>query len=359
MTTRFYRAFEDKHRGTRELIKARLRVYLPFVRPLAAAHPELPVLDLGCGRGEWLELLLENNIAAHGVDLDQGMLAACSERGLSASSADAIEHLSALADHSQLAVTGFHLAEHLPFAVLQTLLAQARRVLVPGGLLILETPNPENLVVGTASFYIDPTHLRPLPSQLLSFLAEYQGFDHVKLLRLQQEAHLAENGPASLYDVLANVSPDYAIVAQAALHGDGGQVKQRAHTEALQQAFAPEYGLSLYTLASRYDEHLHQQLATLHQQQAHLQQQLAALHQQQARLQQQQADLRDQNQAQLQATHAAQRQTEEALAVAHHSAARADEFAAALSALHASHSWRLTRPLRWLVRLLRGGPRQG
>ena len=340
MTTRFYRAFEDKHRGTRELIKARLRVYLPFVRPLAAAHPELPVLDLGCGRGEWLELLLENNIAAHGVDLDQGMLAACSERGLSASSADAIEHLSALADHSQLAVTGFHLAEHLPFAVLQTLLAQARRVLVPGGLLILETPNPENLVVGTASFYIDPTHLRPLPSQLLSFLAEYQGFDHVKLLRLQQEAHLAENGPASLYDVLANVSPDYAIVAQAAFHGDGDQVKQRAHAEALQQAFAPEYGVSLYTLASRYDEHLHQQLATLHQQQA--------------RLQQQQADLRDQNQAQLQATHAAQRQTEEALAVAHHHAARADEFAAAVSALHASHSWRLTRPLRWLVRLLKG-----
>ena len=89
----FYRAFEDKHRGSRELIKKRLRIYLAFLRPLAGLYPALPVLDVGCGRGEWLELLSDHHIPAHGVDTDEGMLAACHERGLSATHADALEHL--------------------------------------------------------------------------------------------------------------------------------------------------------------------------------------------------------------------------------------------------------------------------
>ena len=98
--------------------------------------------------------------------------------------------------------------------------AQALRVLVPGGVLILETPNPENLVVGTSSFYLDPTHERPLPWQLLSFLAEHHGFERVKTLRMQESAHLAarvaRHEALSLMDVLGGASPDYAIVAQKA-----------------------------------------------------------------------------------------------------------------------------------------------
>lgn len=329
----FYRAFEDKHRGTRELIGQRLGVYLPFVRPLAQLHPELPVLDLGCGRGEWLELLQANRIAAHGVDLDEGMLSACRELGLSVSKADALAHLAALPDRSQLAVTGFHLAEHLPFADLQALLAQAQRVLAPGGLLILETPNPENLVVGTASFYIDPTHQRPLPSQLLSFLAEYQGFGRVKLLRLQEEERLGSPDQAlSLYDVLGNASPDYAIVAQ---------VGMTPEAPALEALFAADCGVSLFALASRYDEHLQAQTGHLRQQVENLQLQID--------------QLRELHMAQLQATQAALKQTEEALELARQSAARADQFAAALDAVHASHSWRITRPLRWLSRQFRSG----
>ena len=323
VTAPFYRAFEDRHRGARELIKERLRVYLPFVRPLARSQPGLAVLDLGCGRGEWLELLLENNITAQGVDLDDGMLAACRERGLSVAQGDALAHLAARADQSLLAVTGFHLAEHLPFAVLQTLFAQAHRVLAPGGLLILETPNPENLLVGAASFYIDPTHQRPLPSQLLTFLAEHQGFNPVKLLRLQEEARFAENQPVSLYDVLANVSPDYAIVAQVSSAADPAQ--------ALAPAFATECGVSLNALASRYDAHL------------------------QLRIEQ----LRVQLGTQEQATQAAHGKAEEALALAHQTGTRADQLASQLSAVYASHSWRISRPLRWLVRLFRGRSDRG
>lgn len=336
-SAQFYRAFEDKHRGTRELIKQRLGVYLPFVRPLAQLYPALPVLDLGCGRGEWLELLQTHRIAAHGVDLDEGMLGACRERGLSVSRADALAHLGALPDQSQLAVTGFHIAEHLPFAALQALLAQAQRVLAPGGLLILETPNPENLVVGSASFYIDPTHQRPLPAQLLSFLAEYQGFGRVKLLRLQEEERLGSpDEPVSLYDVLGRVSPDYAVVAQAGTAPD---------VPALEPLFATDCGVSLPALAGRYDERLQVQTEQLRSQAEHLRLQAA-------NLQLQIDQLRGPHMAQLQA---AQQQTEEALDLARQSAARADQFAAALSAVHASHSWRITRPLRWLSRRFRSG----
>ena len=252
----FYRAFEDRYRGSRELIKQRLCVYLPFVTAVAGLYPPLPVLDLGCGRGEWLELLLENKIAASGVDTDEGMLTACRERGLTVDLKDAIEHLNSLSAGSLLAVTGFHIAEHLPFDSLQALFAQARRVIVPGGLLILETPNPENLLVGAANFYIDPSHHRPLPSQLLAFLAEHHGFSPVKVMRLQEESRLAESGPASLYDVLGNVSPDFAIVAQSPVTGLSMAIESEHFAVQLCQAFEGKCGISLLDLANRFDAQL-------------------------------------------------------------------------------------------------------
>jgi len=308
----FYRAFEDRHRGSRAIIKSRLGVYLPLVVPLALAHPGTPVLDLGCGRGEWLELLHDNNIPAQGVDLDAGMLAACGELGLNVCNADALAHLGAQVDRSLLVVSGFHLAEHLPFASLQTLFDQAHRVLVPGGLLILETPNPENLVVGTASFYLDPTHHRPLPWPLLTFMAEHQGFGRIKLMRLQEEERLAnQDSLLGLFDVLAGASPDYAIVAQKP-----GVTDQPIDFE---QAFTDETGLSLYTLANRYDQCMHEALReTTH------------------RLER--------------AIESSQHTANQALSLAQNSAERAEQLASTLSAVYASHSWRLTQPLRWLVR---------
>jgi SAM-dependent methyltransferase len=310
LTANFYRAFEDQHRGTRALIKSRLQVYLPLVLPLASQHPQAGVLDLGCGRGEWLELLHQHHIKAQGVDLDVGMLAACRERQLNVTNADAIAYLQQQADQSLLVVSGFHIAEHLPFEVLQQLFAQARRVLLPDGLLILETPNPENLVVGTASFYLDPSHLRPLPAQLLTFLAEHQGFGQVQLLRLQEEVRLTTDAPINLYDVLAGVSPDYAIVA-------------RIRPEPALPELAP--GASLYALALRYDQQLQAQLG-----------------------------------AQQQALLAAQAKAEEALIMAQQAGQQAQHLsqqqAAKLAALYASPSWRLTRPLRWLRRLFRSNP---
>ena len=93
MSDHFYRAFEDKHRGSRELIKERLKAYLPFILPLLQAYPQGQAIDLGCGRGEWLELLTEVGLRPIGIDLDDGMLSACRHLGLAAKQGDAIAHL--------------------------------------------------------------------------------------------------------------------------------------------------------------------------------------------------------------------------------------------------------------------------
>ena len=245
----FYRAFEERYRGTRALIQGRLRVYLPYIQPLRQLYPPHPAAtDLGCGRGEWLELLQSEGFAAQGVDLDEGMLAACRARGLPALHGDALGHLHSLADASQALVCGFHIVEHIAFEDLQTLVTEALRVLKPGGLLILETPNPENIVVGSNSFYLDPTHQRPLPPKLLSFLPEHYGYARTKVLRLQEESQLASRQHIQLIDVLAGVSPDYAVVAQKAVSPE--------QMQPFDAAFSTPHGIDLETLAQRFDERL-------------------------------------------------------------------------------------------------------
>jgi SAM-dependent methyltransferase len=242
----FYRAFEERFRGPRSLVKARLRSYLPFVLPLVELHEPVSAIDLGCGRGEWLELMREHGINARGVDLDGGMLQACLELGLPADEGDAISHLRALDDESQSIVSGFHIAEHLSFDALRVLVAEALRVLKPGGLLILETPNPENVVVGTTDFYVDPTHLRPIPPKLLAFLPEHQGFSRYKIVRLHEEPDLPSRPQVSLMDVLAGVSPDYAVVAQKAASDEV--------LDMFSSVFEQNYGVALDGLVQSYSE---------------------------------------------------------------------------------------------------------
>lgn len=252
MTEQFYRAFEERLRGSRALIKERQTVYLPFIVPLKMLYASCPALDLGCGRGEWLEILRENGFEARGVDLDQGMLEGCDALSLPAEQGEALETLKLLADESLALISGFHIAEHMPFERLQQLVAEALRVLKPAGLLILESPNAENLVVGTNNFYLDPTHERPIPHLLLSFLTEYTGFARFKLLRLQEPPELAKAERVALMNVLASASPDYGIVAQKG--APAGQ------TALFDQAFEKEYGLALDTLARRYDDGLQGEL---------------------------------------------------------------------------------------------------
>jgi O-antigen chain-terminating methyltransferase len=243
----FYEEFERNFRGSREEIRDRLeRAYAPLLRVVAERFGRPSVLDLGCGRGEWLELAQSFGFAVHGIDLDEGMLSACISRGLSVTQGDAIDYLANQADGSFAIISAFHVAEHLPFDVLRRLISEAFRVLLPGGLLILETPNAENLIVGTLTFHMDPTHNRPLPAGLLSFLARHYRFERVAVLRLQENEALGASESARLIDVLNGVSPDYAVIAQKA--GPTELVK------AFDCVFGLVHGLTIETLTTRFED---------------------------------------------------------------------------------------------------------
>ena len=213
MIDQFYRAFEDAHRGSRDSVTARLAAYQPVLEALRIEHSQPLAIDIGCGRGEWLAYLNENGIQAEGVDLDDGMLQACRDHGLQVRLMDGLKALQDLPDDSMSLVSMFHLVEHVEFDTLLKLFEQALRVLKPGGLLLAETPNPENLVVGTSSFYLDPTHNKPLPPPLLKFAAQYTGFKNTHVLRLNHMNGLAEEERLRLVHVLFHSSPDYAVLA--------------------------------------------------------------------------------------------------------------------------------------------------
>jgi|SRR5919199_256497 O-antigen chain-terminating methyltransferase len=212
----FYVAFEEYFRGSREDILNRLKVYLPLIEEAKIGTAESPILDLGCGRGEWLELLRESSYTARGIDTNRVMIEQCRNRGLEAFESDAITYLQSLPDASLGAVTGFHIIEHLPLPVLIELLNQTARVLKSGGLAIFETPNPQNILVGSNNFYIDPTHRNPLPSTLSKFMLENTGLTSVKIMNLNpyQESYKV-SGSEQIVERFNDYfygSQDYAVV---------------------------------------------------------------------------------------------------------------------------------------------------
>jgi len=244
----FYRAFEERYYAPSDVIKSLRRQYIPYISPLIDIYPKSATFDIGCGRGEWLELMNESGFSPYGVDLDDGMLNACMEKKLPAEQGDAISYLAGLPNETQSIVSAFHVVEHISFEQLQGMIKDALRVLKPGGLLIMETPNPENIAVATRNFYLDPTHKKPIPPLLLSFLAEYYGFARVKIIRLQEDKELQEKENITISDIINGVSPDYAVICQ--------KMADTSIMSSFDIIFSREYGLTLSQLCEQYERRI-------------------------------------------------------------------------------------------------------
>src|SRR5207248_2314196 len=133
-----------------------------------------------------------------GVDVNQVNVSNCRERGLDVVESDAVAYLRTLDDGSIGAITGMHVIEHMSFRHLMMLIDEAHRVLRAGGLLIFETPNPENILVGSCNFWFDPTHHKPLPPATMSYFVEARGFSPVEIVRLHpypEGEQLTEGAP--------------------------------------------------------------------------------------------------------------------------------------------------------------------
>lgn len=210
----FYKLFEDKFRGSEELIKERLLEYVPYLKRLSSAAKRLPVLDIGCGRGEFLAVVTETGLKAIGIDMNKSMVDRAKSLGFTAYENDALSYLLKQKSSSHAVISGFHLVEHIPFPALLKIFEECYRVIHPDGFIIFETPNPKNLVVGTSSFYLDPSHIKPIPPELLAFALEAQGFE-TQILNLHPAKDDIKHDDPVVQDIMQLVygSLDYAVLA--------------------------------------------------------------------------------------------------------------------------------------------------
>ena len=214
-----YFAFESRMRGSTSVIRARQQPYVDDFRAAA------PVLDVGCGRGEFLELLRDAGIEATGVDADADMAAYAQGEGLAVVQADALAHLAALPDGSLGGIFASQLVEHLPPAVLFRLLELAVAKLRPGGLLVAETINPLS-PLALRNYFADLTHAQPVVPETLELLARQAGFAEVETRylneperRLEVPAEGAAGDPVAAENArrlneVVFAPLDYAIVAR-------------------------------------------------------------------------------------------------------------------------------------------------
>ena len=201
-----YIAFENRFRGSRDDIIAAQRAYLPYFDTAS------DVLDLGCGRGEFLELMQEAGIVARGLDLNAEAVERCRELGLDATRGDALEHVRGLADESIGGLFSAQLVEHLDADYLTRLLAEAHRALRPGSHVVLETLNPACWTAFFSAFVRDITHRHPLHPDTLSFFLRASGFVDVEIVYRSPVPDAAKLPRASLDDAVAGETSAGAAV---------------------------------------------------------------------------------------------------------------------------------------------------
>ncbi|MCK5851481.1 methyltransferase domain-containing protein [bacterium] len=175
-----YASYENTCRGTDKLITERLSYYLKWFENIKTTK-QTYVLDLGCGRGEFVELLNNNKIHARGVDLNKFSVQHAKSKKINVKQADIFEELKRFKPKTLPAISAFHLVEHLTFTELQSLLQLAATRLKPGGILLIETPNILNIQVAASDFYKDPTHIRPVHPSTLSHWLKHSGFSKIKI----------------------------------------------------------------------------------------------------------------------------------------------------------------------------------
>ena len=178
-----YLLLENRFRGSEENLRTRVADYADLLgERLPAEDTSKRILDIGCGRGELLEVLSKSGIPAYGVDLDEAMAKRAQQKGLEVIVGDALEHLEGLADYSLAAVVALQVVEHLPIKVLRRLLSLCRKKVAVGGLVAFETINTKSLLALAHNYFRDPTHVWPMHPDTLKYEMELAGIAKVEII---------------------------------------------------------------------------------------------------------------------------------------------------------------------------------
>lgn len=205
-----YGRFAERFRGSEEYVKAGQQFYRPHFAGRAN------VLDIGCGRGEFLEMMREAGVPARGIDLSEESVAACRHKGLEAEVADLYPYLAALPEASLDGIFCSQVVEHLPPERLPEMIKLCASRLARNGVIAIETPNPECLAIFATHFYLDPTHHRPVPHPLLAFYLEEFGIGAIEVRRLSPAAESMpslQSLPADFREAFFGAL-DYAIIGR-------------------------------------------------------------------------------------------------------------------------------------------------
>ena len=206
-----YIEFENQFRGSRESILERLDQYRGVLTYIKEEYPRAKALDLGCGRGEWLQKCQQYKLSAQGIDASSSMIKYCKKEGLNACKGNIFKIMPHLKSNCYSLITAFHIIEHLDNDKITKLLIEAERLLKKNGIIIIEMPSIDNIYVSTDSFYLDETHINKIHPKLLIYKLGIHGFKSTELNYINGEA--VEEQTHLMKKLFYNVGQDVSIVA--------------------------------------------------------------------------------------------------------------------------------------------------
>ena len=217
MKNQYYLEFENRFRGDQEKVFDLLSMYEPLIDLVIKNNDSSKLLDIGCGRGELLKKWKYKFASCIGIESDESMIKKCREYGLSIIEGDALDRLKDFEDRSVNVITMFHIIEHIEHNKLLQLIQQCERVLTDNGVLIMETPSIDNLIVSSKTFHLDHTHINPINPDGLSFSIEQCGFCKVKYFYLHG-GPLQNDNPLKITRILNGVAQDVLFIATKSEH---------------------------------------------------------------------------------------------------------------------------------------------
>ena len=247
MDSDYYHDFENRFRGDRDKIFNIFSSYEPLIEIAIDGNPSPILIDVGCGRGEWLQRCQNKFYKSIGIESDTYMAKLCRDYGLSVIEGDAIDELSKFEANSISVITIFHVIEHLEFNKLQKMIGECYRILSDDGILIMETPSIDNLIVSTKTFYIDHTHINHINPEAISFHLEKAGFNKVKYYYING-GPLQDSHPLKITRILNGVAQDLCIISTK-----NHDLSEKIFSDNLQWKSHLNIGLTLFEAAIEFD----------------------------------------------------------------------------------------------------------